>query len=89
MQMAAVSISEPTPAAKTPSFAGKGIVAVVLYEYEATEDNEINLAEGDFVEHIEEIDEGWWSGVGPDGKTGLFPCLSFLYFTFLLQKLIP
>ena len=88
MQMAAVSISEPTPAVKTPSFAGKGIIAVVLYEYEAMEDNEINLAAGDFVEHIEEIDGGW-SGVGPDGKTGLFPCLSSLYFTFWLQRLIP
>ena len=86
--MTAVSISELTPAVKTPSFAGNVIVAAVLYEYEATEDNEMNLAEGDFVEHIEEIDEGWWSGVVPDGKTGLFPYLSSLYFTFSLQRLI-
>ena len=34
----------------------------------------MNLAEGEYIEQIEEIDEGWWSGVGPGGKTGLFPC---------------
>ena len=83
--MAAVSISEPTPAVKTPSFVGKGIFAVVLYEYKATEDNAINLAEGDFIEYTEEIDGGWWSGVGPDGKTGIFPCLSSLFY-FLVTE---
>ena len=41
---------------------------------QATEDNEMNLVEGEYIEQIEEIDDGWWSGVGPGGKTGLFPC---------------
>lgn len=35
----------------------------------------MNLTEGELIEQIEEIDEGWWSGVGAGGsKTGLFPC---------------
>lgn len=33
----------------------------------------MNLAEGEFIADIEEIDEGWWTGIGPGGKTGLFP----------------
>jgi len=33
----------------------------------------MNLVEGEFITDIEEIDEGWWTGVGPGGKTGLFP----------------
>ena len=34
----------------------------------------MNLIEGELIEQIEQIDEGWWSGVGQGGeKTGLFP----------------
>jgi hypothetical protein len=41
------------------------------------EDNEMNLTEGEVIEQIEELDEGWWSGVGGGGaKTGMFPGLS-------------
>jgi hypothetical protein len=40
---------------------------------QAAEDNEMNLAEGELIEQVEEIDEGWWSGIGPGGKSGLFP----------------
>ena len=35
----------------------------------------MHLIEGEYLEQIEEIDEGWWSGIGPGGKTGLFPCV--------------
>jgi hypothetical protein len=39
----------------------------------------MNLIEGEYIEQIEEIGEGWWSGIGPGGKSGLFPCkLSFI-----------
>lgn len=42
------------------------------------------LAEGELIEQIEQIDEGWWAGVGPGGKRGLFPGASRLLFpTFL------
>lgn len=34
----------------------------------------MNLIEGEIIEQIEQLDEGWWSGVGADGtKSGLFP----------------
>lgn len=32
------------------------------------------LTEGEIIEQIEELDEGWWSGVGANGsKSGMFP----------------
>ena len=34
----------------------------------------MGLIEGEYIEQIEEVDEGWWSGVGAGGKAGLFPC---------------
>lgn len=43
---------------------------------QATEDNEMALVEGEYIEQVEEVDDGWWTGVGPGGKTGLFPCTS-------------
>lgn len=34
----------------------------------------MNLLEGELIEQIEQVDEGWWSGVGQGGdKSGLFP----------------
>ncbi|KAJ8456921.1 hypothetical protein ONZ51_g11835 [Trametes cubensis] len=40
----------------------------------AQEDNEMDLIEGELIEQIEQLDEGWWSGVGAGGtKQGLFP----------------
>jgi hypothetical protein len=33
----------------------------------------MTLVEGEYIDQIEEIDDGWWSGVGPGGKSGLFP----------------
>jgi drebrin-like protein len=37
------------------------------------EDNEMPLLEGEIIEDVEQIDEGWWAGTGPGGKSGLFP----------------
>ena len=39
----------------------------------------MELVEGEIIESIEEIDEGWWTGVGPGGKSGLFPCMCFAF----------
>lgn len=34
----------------------------------------MSLIEGELIEQIEQLDEGWWSGVSADGtKSGLFP----------------
>jgi len=46
------------------------------FSRKATEDNEINLVEGEYIEQIEEVGEGWWTGIGSGGKSGLFPCTS-------------
>ena len=41
---------------------------------QATEENEMDLVEEELNEEIEQLDEGWWSGVGSSGaKSGLFP----------------
>lgn len=68
---------EPEPAAE-PVAAGQadesGHRAVVEYDYEKAEDNEIELVEGDLVTDIDMIDEGWWIGTNSRGERGLFPC---------------
>lgn len=46
---------------------------MAIYDYDAAEDNELSFAEGDTITQIQQIDEGWWSGVGPNGVEGLFP----------------
>lgn len=45
----------------------------MLYDYEAAEDNEITLVEGQIITGIQQLDEGWWSGITQDGQEGLFP----------------
>ena len=37
------------------------------------DDNELTFDPGDTITNIQQVDEGWWTGVGPDGKEGLFP----------------
>ena len=49
------------------------IQAVVIYNYEAADESEINLIEGQVIYEIEKLDEGWWRGTGSDGIHGLFP----------------
>ncbi|KAI8636889.1 hypothetical protein BD408DRAFT_425418 [Parasitella parasitica] len=52
----------------------QGISAVVLFEYDASETNEMSLLEGEVITQIDQVDEGWWFGVSEDGqKQGLFP----------------
>ncbi|CAJ0546380.1 Ff.00g098530.m01.CDS01 [Fusarium sp. VM40] len=50
-----------------------GYRAVIQYDYEKAEDNEIELVEGDIVTNIEMVDEDWWMGTNSRGETGLFP----------------
>ncbi|KAI9280308.1 hypothetical protein BC943DRAFT_348097 [Umbelopsis sp. AD052] len=53
---------------------GNGVSAVVLFTYDASEENEISMAEGEIIHNIEQLDEGWWSGTSEDGsRSGLFP----------------
>lgn len=55
------------------SSSGAGQKAIAIYGYDAAEDNELTFAEGDTITQVQQIDEGWWSGVGPNGVEGLFP----------------
>ncbi|XP_050435671.1 drebrin-like protein isoform X2 [Adelges cooleyi] len=50
-----------------------GTRAEALYDYQAADDTEISFDPGDIICHIDQIDQGWWQGLGPDGTFGLFP----------------
>ena len=47
--------------------------ALVQYDYEKAEDNELELKEGEYVTNIEMVDENWWMGKNSRGEEGLFP----------------
>ena len=47
--------------------------AVIEYDYEKAEGNEIDLCEGEHVTNIEMVDEDWWMGTNSRGESGLFP----------------
>jgi drebrin-like protein len=50
-----------------------GHKAIVQYDYEKAEDNEIELLEGQYVTDIDMVDEDWWLGTNSQGQRGLFP----------------
>ena len=56
-----------------PDTSGAGERALVQFDYEKAEDNELELKEGEYVTNIEKVDEDWWMGQNPRGETGLFP----------------
>jgi drebrin-like protein len=47
--------------------------ALIQYDYEKAEDNELELNEGEYVTNIEMVDEDWWMGTNSKGESGLFP----------------
>ncbi|EFY86837.1 actin binding protein [Metarhizium acridum CQMa 102] len=47
--------------------------AVIMYDYEKAEGNEIDLVEGQVVVNIEMVDADWWMGTNHLGESGLFP----------------
>ncbi|VVC91043.1 unnamed protein product [Leptidea sinapis] len=50
-----------------------GLTARALYDYQAADESEITFDPGDIITNIEQIDAGWWQGIGPQGHFGLFP----------------
>jgi hypothetical protein len=60
------------PAAPGEEIIEEGLPARALYEYEPEQEDEIPLAEGDFVIVYERDESGWWTGECR-GKYGLFP----------------
>jgi hypothetical protein len=53
--------------------ATSGKKALIQYDYEKAEDNEIELREGEYVTNIEMVDDDWWMGTNAQGESGLFP----------------
>ncbi|KAK4235787.1 hypothetical protein C8A03DRAFT_17508 [Achaetomium macrosporum] len=53
--------------------AAGGKKALIQYDYEKAEENEIELREGEYVTNIEMVDDDWWMGTNAQGETGLFP----------------
>jgi len=47
--------------------------ALISYDYEKAEDNELELTEGEYVTNIEMVDDDWWMGSNSKGESGLFP----------------
>ncbi|KAI1866385.1 hypothetical protein JX265_007686 [Neoarthrinium moseri] len=60
------------PVADASGAAG-GKRALIQYDYEKAEDNELELREGEYVTNIEMVDEDWWMGTNSAGESGLFP----------------
>jgi hypothetical protein len=53
--------------------ASGGKRALIQYDYEKAEDNELELREGEYVTNIEMVDDDWWMGTNSRGESGLFP----------------
>ena len=71
--VAADSFGEQVAETAHPGAEHSGKRALVQYDYEKAEDNELELKEGDYVTNIEMVDEDWWMGQNSHGETGLFP----------------
>jgi len=65
---APATVAEPAPALDS-----YGVCAVALYDYQASDETEISFDPGQIISHIDQIDPGWWQGLGPTGTYGLFP----------------
>ncbi|KAK4180428.1 putative Drebrin-like protein [Triangularia setosa] len=73
--VAAVASEAPRPGSAAPqtNTAG-GLRAVVLFDYEKAEDNELELRENEIITNINKVDPDWWMGTDSQGQSGLFPC---------------
>ncbi|KHN98541.1 actin binding protein [Metarhizium album ARSEF 1941] len=66
--------AEPEPETEADhGAAAEGHRAVIMYDYEKAEGNEIDLMEGQIVINIDMVDEDWWMGTNHLGESGLFP----------------
>ncbi|KAI9838696.1 MAG: hypothetical protein M1819_005010 [Sarea resinae] len=69
---AVASFGHEATAAPSNAHAG-GKRALIQYDYEKAEDNELELREGEYVTNIEMVDDDWWMGENEHGESGLFP----------------
>ncbi|KAJ7041216.1 SH3 domain-containing protein [Mycena alexandri] len=67
--------SVPMAVALSASIAGAddGLCGTVLWDYKAEDDKHLSLTKGDLIRRISKFCPGWWMGLGPSLKTGLFP----------------
>ncbi|OAL28212.1 hypothetical protein AYO20_09540 [Fonsecaea nubica] len=65
--------AEAVQSAPAPDPAAGGERARAEYDYEAAEDNEVSLREGELVTDIQRIDPDWWFVKNEAGQTGLVP----------------
>ena len=72
-RIAAQNVAGAGAATANPGAGVGGKRALIQYDYEKAEDNEIELREGDYVINIEMVDEDWWMGQNSEGESGLFP----------------
>ncbi|KAI9651144.1 actin binding protein [Ciborinia camelliae] len=70
--VAAETFGHRAPAVNETS-AASGKRALIQYDYEKAEDNELELIEGEYVTNIEMVDDDWWMGTNSKGESGLFP----------------
>lgn len=49
------------------------ISTILTVCFVSADDTEITFDPGDIITNIDQVDEGWWQGLGPDGTYGLFP----------------
>lgn len=71
---AAASFGEQAAEATHPTGGAEGGKrALVQYDYEKAEDNELELREGENITDIDTVDADWWHGRNSRGETGLFP----------------
>lgn len=69
----AIGARDDSPKKEAVNGAEFGICAMALYDYQAADETEISFDPGQLITHIDQIDPGWWQGLGPDGSYGLFP----------------
>ncbi|KAK4673519.1 actin binding protein [Podospora pseudopauciseta] len=73
--VAAVASDTTRPGGAAPqSNTDGGLRAVVLFDYEKAEDNELELRENEIISNIDKVDPDWWMGTDAQGRSGLFPC---------------
>ncbi|KAL8712422.1 MAG: hypothetical protein Q9220_003270 [cf. Caloplaca sp. 1 TL-2023] len=71
--VAAATMAESAEQAAPSNAPAGGKRALVQFDYEKAEDNEVELREGEYVTNIDMVDEDWWMGENPRGEVGLFP----------------
>ncbi|KAL8813729.1 MAG: hypothetical protein Q9223_002453 [Gallowayella weberi] len=69
----AAALSESAAAAAHLRTRAGGRRAMVQFDYEKAEDNELEIREGEHVMNIDMVDADWWMGENTRGEVGLFP----------------